>query len=796
MSFDQYLQPQQSESSPTDPSYSQNPPMNSFSAPFSSTLQFQIPQFMYNGAPTLAPGGGAEVLPVGMLSNPEMTTSWMANNGFTPRFSSSFLRRTERPYTASDDSRQSQGSHASRKSSPLPFDYDSLPSATSTQSSDLTLRTLASHPSSRGAYGLDSPSILQPPSSLGLPVYSTSGFDILSVLGRVANRPNPKVILGPVDLTCSFAVVDTRRHDHPIVYCSPTFCRLTGYEEHEVIGRNCRFLQAPGGNVERGSQRPHSNDAVAHLRKALVADKECQTSIVNYRKDGSAFINLLTVIPIAGGELGLPHEEHEVVYHVGFQVDLTEQPNAILRRLRDGSYMVNYSNPSSPQSSTRDRRGQSVSLPVMSPTLRTMLSDSAFLNSLPLSTSATPSTPTQASSMSNDKPDTQGKHQLLNTILLEYTPDFIMVVSLKGSFLYVAPSVRSVLGYEADELIGRSITDFCHPKDVVPLTRELKESSSMPSPGEGIHPASVLPRTVDLLFRARRKGEAYVWVECRGRLHVEPGKGRKAILLSARAREMATCSWSQIARGGGLNRPTRNARTIGTSEEGGVELEVTETEREFWGTLSTNGTFLSVSQGAPDVLGWSASELVGANVAQYVTGDDRTPATLQQTLARAYAQTSTASDDEPLTVSCRMRRKDSGHSRVQLVLFAPSEAGTTSGTSGPSIQPCAVMYQIRLAGDPEDGSKPSVLVHDLKSNVFEELESSRETSWNYELQQLKIANQKLMEEIGLLEAQQIQAARRTQAPQQTGYDQEWRETWGRKGSKRRWDDMEAPGSYS
>ncbi len=30
------------------------------------------------------------------------------------------------------------------------------------------------------------------------------------------------------------------------------------------------------------------------------------------------------------------------MYHVGFQVDLTEQPNAILEKLKDGSYIVNY----------------------------------------------------------------------------------------------------------------------------------------------------------------------------------------------------------------------------------------------------------------------------------------------------------------------------------------------------------------------------------------------------------------------------------------------------------------------
>lgn len=133
--------------------------------------------------------------------------------------------------------------------------------------------------------------------ALGLPMYSTSGFDLLGVLARVVNRPNPKIFLGPVDLSCSFCVVDTRRYDAPIIYASQTFYDLTGYAEHEVLGRNCRFLQAPGGQVARGAPRgPDQAPAVDHLRKTLIQEKECQTTIVNYRKNGQAFVNLVSTL--------------------------------------------------------------------------------------------------------------------------------------------------------------------------------------------------------------------------------------------------------------------------------------------------------------------------------------------------------------------------------------------------------------------------------------------------------------------------------------------------------------------
>ena len=75
-------------------------------------------------------------------------------------------------------------------------------------------------------------------------LYSTTGFDMVGILSRVANRKDPKTQLGPVDLSCSFIVVDIRRYDSPIVYASPTFTSLTGYELPQMLGRNCRFLQS------------------------------------------------------------------------------------------------------------------------------------------------------------------------------------------------------------------------------------------------------------------------------------------------------------------------------------------------------------------------------------------------------------------------------------------------------------------------------------------------------------------------------------------------------------------------
>lgn len=96
MPFELYLRQHQE---PT-PSSSSSAPINDYAYvqsnypsslgpaqdPFAAapSLQFQMPQFMLDGPPTLAPGGGAEVLPAGFGSSKSLTSAWMANAGFAP----------------------------------------------------------------------------------------------------------------------------------------------------------------------------------------------------------------------------------------------------------------------------------------------------------------------------------------------------------------------------------------------------------------------------------------------------------------------------------------------------------------------------------------------------------------------------------------------------------------------------------------------------------------------------------------------------------------------------------------
>jgi PAS domain S-box-containing protein len=110
-----------------------------------------------------------------------------------------------------------------------------------------------------------------------------------------------------LDLTgTGFILTDPRLDDDPIVYANRAFLELTGYEAHEVLGRNCRFLQGPRTSPE----------AVATMRERLEQRRPVTIELVNHRKDGTPFWNEVHVSPV--------HDESgRLVRFVGVQVDVT-----------------------------------------------------------------------------------------------------------------------------------------------------------------------------------------------------------------------------------------------------------------------------------------------------------------------------------------------------------------------------------------------------------------------------------------------------------------------------------------
>lgn len=85
-----------------------------------------------------------------------------------------------------------------------------------------------------------------------------------------------------------FVLTDPAKADNPIVYASDGFVKVTGYARNEIIPRNCRFLQ----------NRHTDKSAVARLRDAIQNREESVELLLNQRKTGEPFWNLLYVTPL------------------------------------------------------------------------------------------------------------------------------------------------------------------------------------------------------------------------------------------------------------------------------------------------------------------------------------------------------------------------------------------------------------------------------------------------------------------------------------------------------------------
>ena len=117
-------------------------------------------------------------------------------------------------------------------------------------------------------------------------------------------------------------VADALAPGQPLVYVNPAFERLTGYQRHEVLGRNCRFLQGDD-NAQAGLQT---------LRAAMAEGVSCTVVLNNYRKDGARFINELHVAPVRDGQGRITH-------YIGVQTDITDRSLAADRlRLSEELY--------------------------------------------------------------------------------------------------------------------------------------------------------------------------------------------------------------------------------------------------------------------------------------------------------------------------------------------------------------------------------------------------------------------------------------------------------------------------
>ncbi|KAJ4875240.1 Phototropin-2 [Raphanus sativus] len=110
----------------------------------------------------------------------------------------------------------------------------------------------------------------------------------------------------------TFVVSDATQPHCPIVYASSGFFTMTGYSSKEIVGRNCRFLQGPDTDQKE----------VAKIRDCVKNGKSYCGRLLNYKKDGTPFWNLLTITPIKD-------DQGNTIKFIGMQVEVSKYTEGV-----------------------------------------------------------------------------------------------------------------------------------------------------------------------------------------------------------------------------------------------------------------------------------------------------------------------------------------------------------------------------------------------------------------------------------------------------------------------------------
>ncbi len=175
--------------------------------------------------------------------------------------------------------------------------------------------------------------------------------------------------------------------------------------------------------------------------------------------------------------------------------------------------------------------------------------------------------------------------------LVEHSPDIFSVASADGRFEYFNPAVRSVLGYEPDELFGKQVSDFTHPDDVQAVAATIDWALTHPGQCHSVE------------HRFRHKNGSWRCLQSEG--------------------------FSDIRKGGVL-RLMATSRDI--TEQKAAEAALRETEQRYRKTfeqaglgiahLSLDGRYIRVNPAFCDMLGYTESELVTKTCPEVTHPDD------------------------------------------------------------------------------------------------------------------------------------------------------------------------------
>ncbi len=171
-------------------------------------------------------------------------------------------------------------------------------------------------------------------------------------------------------------------------------------------------------------------------------------------------------------------------------------------------------------------------------------------------------------------------------LIAEHSSDMISRHTLEGDYLYASPACRVLLGYEPEELVGRSAYDYFHPEDLAQLRSAHSEILERPD-------------TDTVSYRIRRRDGSYTWFETTSRTVREPTTGNAKEIIAV-SRDI-----------------TERKRA-----EGQVLFQAQLLEQVPAAVIATDldGLVTHWNRRAEEIYGWSSDEVLGRNIQELTVG--------------------------------------------------------------------------------------------------------------------------------------------------------------------------------
>jgi PAS domain S-box-containing protein len=213
--------------------------------------------------------------------------------------------------------------------------------------------------------------------------------------------------------------------------------------------------------------------------------------------------------------------------------------------------------------------------------------------------------------------------------LIENAHDLVQVLDHSGLVTYTGPSVEHLLGYEAEELVGRRALEFIHPEDVGTIETTLQEIFATPG---SVHSAQ---------YRVMHSDGDWRVFEAFGRTIVAES-GEIGVVVNAR----------DVTERRKIEEALRN------SEEHFRRL--IENAHDMVVIMDARGTFEYGSPSVQRILGYDPEGIRGLDSAAYIHPDDTASVGRQLGAMAANPQT-------PARIECRFRHKDGSWRHLEAI---------------------------------------------------------------------------------------------------------------------------------